>query len=478
MKRAAFVVLLLIAGLSLFTLAQETTAGVCPIPKGARVAVVIPETIINWPIPDPAAETEIIQLLINAGYNVVDQSLVAPLRYSQTVQDVVNFQELSSLQAQDAVQNLAQKLQADYLIVGQAVAAYASNNNGLWVMRARVEIRVIRVSDNTIVLSYGAESTGQDTSEQLAGKDALSNAGLIVGRYILHPTPIKQVLKLAVTNLGVSSNLSVNFDLGGRLSQMISDALIQQAQNSPLKGKIQVMATGKDLKAVLNSIQSGNLAQPNLLIAGQIVNLNLQNIGTFNLPIITMYINNLTYTIHLEVLDGSGAIIWGNDYSGSMTGKDAYMNMNGISSDNFNGSSIEAAFTKVVKEAVPDIMNTIDQWATQTAFFAPIVTTASATQSSSLQSQQFSFKLNDGMKIVGTFITQSINVQTAFFSTAIAINSIESITANPDGTFTIVSTNGSNIVGKITDPSFSIKTDFNPSITIPWNEVQNIKLED
>ena len=48
-----------------------------------RVMVVIPEEHLRRPVPDPAAETEIIRRLVDVGFRLVDQTQVAKVRDSE-----------------------------------------------------------------------------------------------------------------------------------------------------------------------------------------------------------------------------------------------------------------------------------------------------------------------------------------------------------------------------------------------------------
>ena len=112
------------------------------------IAVDIEEHIIR-PVPDPAAETAVVQKLIEQGFRVVRQ-------------------EFSSGQP-------------DILIKGEAFAQSVGRIGALEQARARIEVKVIRSSTGETIASEGLHAGGVDVNLDLAAKRAFQRAGEKLG---------------------------------------------------------------------------------------------------------------------------------------------------------------------------------------------------------------------------------------------------------------------------------------------------------
>lgn len=144
-----------------------------------RIGVVIAEHYIR-PIPDPAAETAIINQLTESGFRrMVDPGQLAQIRRSDAIKAVINQGD-----AMAAVRLLA-NAPLDYLIVGEAFAEYAGTDAGYNVIscRARVEARLIKVDTGEIIAAQGFHSGGIDITEFTAAKKSLNNAGKAAGKF-------------------------------------------------------------------------------------------------------------------------------------------------------------------------------------------------------------------------------------------------------------------------------------------------------
>lgn len=142
--------------------------------KGAQLpimAVVIPEEhrgrlpIVAAQPPDPAVETEIKKLLIDAGADVRD----------------VPANELAEWVTQynaDRATAWPQTLEGvELVVVGEAFSEGAQRIGGLRSSAARAEINVISRKDGRIVLADRATTRAVDVAEEVAGKTALEKAG-------------------------------------------------------------------------------------------------------------------------------------------------------------------------------------------------------------------------------------------------------------------------------------------------------------
>jgi len=106
--------------------------GVLKTGNAPKVMVVIPEYHIQRKIPDPAGETEIIKLFVNAGFPVVDPTMYMALKTNGTLSAIVDNP---------------------------------------------VEARAINTKNATIVAADGKHGSGLDIAESVSAKVALRNAG-------------------------------------------------------------------------------------------------------------------------------------------------------------------------------------------------------------------------------------------------------------------------------------------------------------
>lgn len=141
------------------------------------IMVVIPEVHIHRPIPDPAGETEIIRIFVEADFNLVDQQQIAAIRNQERV---INATKDASLAAA-----LGVEFGADIIIIGEAFSELAARQNGMISCRARVEARAIATSTGKILVADGQHASGLDVSENVAAKTALKNAGNQIAHYFM-----------------------------------------------------------------------------------------------------------------------------------------------------------------------------------------------------------------------------------------------------------------------------------------------------
>jgi len=142
-----------------------------------RVMVVIPEQHLGRTIRDPAAETEMIKLLLRQGFYLVDQKQSAEVRNSSVMRQI----EQGDFKAAAEV---GRRYGADILVTGEAFSQETfrkpveSGRIQMVVVgcRARVEYRAIRVDTAEIVSADGAHESGMDATTELASKKALAAA--------------------------------------------------------------------------------------------------------------------------------------------------------------------------------------------------------------------------------------------------------------------------------------------------------------
>lgn len=164
--------------------AQAGTVVLAPQVAQARISVLIPEEIIRRPVPDPAAETEIMRALIEAGYRVVDPGQ----QKRNAERNLLRGQDLNALP------DLQTRLNADYLVTGEAFAEeYGAVAQGVRGYTARLEVKVIDLASGQVVYSKAFQGSGVGATDALAGKTALMNVGRTAGREL--PGLLNQVLQ-------------------------------------------------------------------------------------------------------------------------------------------------------------------------------------------------------------------------------------------------------------------------------------------
>lgn len=147
--------------------------------RDPRIGVIIPEYHISAPIPDPAGETAIIKKLIEAGFSrMVDARQIQNIRYSQTLKAILQGNR------NDAI-SFASSQGLDYLIVGEAFSTRNSNLYGLTSCSARLEAKIIKADTGEVIATNGLYGTGVHSSEFIAAKLALNEAGEKMGDYMV-----------------------------------------------------------------------------------------------------------------------------------------------------------------------------------------------------------------------------------------------------------------------------------------------------
>jgi len=162
-----------------FILILATRAN-CATNGNFRVMVIIPEYHISHFVPDPAGETEIIRILLENGYKVVDQQQTAKIRYNDEVTAAIKGDS-----------QLATKIGlshgAEIIIVGEAFSETAGRlvPGGFITCRSRIEARAIKTDTGEIIAASGKYASGLDVAEFIAGKKAIQKAGVELGQYFI-----------------------------------------------------------------------------------------------------------------------------------------------------------------------------------------------------------------------------------------------------------------------------------------------------
>ena len=131
-----------------------------------------PAPVAQRPI-DPAVETEIKKMLIDAGFTVQDvpQNEITSLAKGWNAKEVKSWP-----------QGLAK---VDVLIAGEAFSEFAARIGNIVSCSARAEVNVVNRGDGKIAVADRTTVRAADLSEQIAGKKALQIAGRTLGIRLL-----------------------------------------------------------------------------------------------------------------------------------------------------------------------------------------------------------------------------------------------------------------------------------------------------
>lgn len=149
--------------------------------ENPRIAVIIPEYHLTHFAPDPAGETAVILKLQQAGFKrIIDPAQLSNIRNKNAVQAILAGDK-------KMLANLCRKYDVDFIITGEAFSEYAGNilNSGVHSCRARVEAKLIKADTGQIIAANGFQSSGVDIAEVMAGKNALTKAGELMGDYLV-----------------------------------------------------------------------------------------------------------------------------------------------------------------------------------------------------------------------------------------------------------------------------------------------------
>ena len=217
----------LLAGLTLL----PSVAGAAPSSPARRwrVMVIIPETHLARPrIPDPAAETMINKILIDAGYKVVDQGRIKEIRYSAVMDRILKGGPNA---AREAAQ-LGRKFGADLLVTGEALSQFVTQQQVETELgtvnrircKARVELKAIRMDTGEMVFADAAHRTGTpELTEELASKICLQQAA----------ESLEESLLSKLDRLAYAGDLQVELEVRGIASVALAQQLEQTLSRLP-----------------------------------------------------------------------------------------------------------------------------------------------------------------------------------------------------------------------------------------------------
>ena len=150
--------------------------------RNPKIAVYVPESHIQYRVPDPAGETAIVKALIAAGFSNVTEV--------GSRLEIQNPMKMSAAEMTSA----AQKFGVDIMIVGEAFSEGVGDaarflpgqqTSNMQACRARVEAKMFIVRTGQIIAADGKFGSGLDVSQAVASKKALAAAGQQMGEYFV-----------------------------------------------------------------------------------------------------------------------------------------------------------------------------------------------------------------------------------------------------------------------------------------------------
>lgn len=150
--------------------------------RNPKIAVYVPESHIQYRVPDPAGETAIVKALIAAGFSNVTEV--------GSRLEIQNPMKMSAAEMTSA----AQKFGVDIMIVGEAFSEGVGDaarflpgrqTSNMQACRARVEAKMFIVKTGQIIAADGKFGSGLDVSQAVASKKALAAAGQQMGEYFV-----------------------------------------------------------------------------------------------------------------------------------------------------------------------------------------------------------------------------------------------------------------------------------------------------
>lgn len=187
------------------------------------VVVVVPEQHLARRVPDPAVETRLNEVLLEAGFRVVDK---------QRIRKIVNNAVLDRLlqggpAAVREALRIAQRVGADVVVTGEAFSQRVAGRTvttdlgttDIVYCRARLELRAYRADTGELSYSGSTHMTGeQEMTEELASKSAFVAAADELAPKLIQnlkrlPAVDRGIIRIEVIGLGAATGAALREEL-------------------------------------------------------------------------------------------------------------------------------------------------------------------------------------------------------------------------------------------------------------------------
>ncbi|MBI2118722.1 MAG: hypothetical protein HYT97_03740 [Elusimicrobia bacterium] len=144
-----------------------------PMIGNPRVAILLDETIQGFEDSGSACTDAIAQGLLERGYKVVDRSELAAIRVAEATQ------QLLSGNMEQALKPIVQKLNAEVVITGKAIASPITTEGlgGLISYRATLTGKALKAQTGEILAAVSLQGSGLDATKEAASQKAMAQAG-------------------------------------------------------------------------------------------------------------------------------------------------------------------------------------------------------------------------------------------------------------------------------------------------------------
>ncbi len=158
-------------------------ASTVPPPQPARkplIMVIIPEYYRRSSVLFPAGETEIIRLLVERGYPVVDQQQIQHIRYKDEAKRAAQGDVAAAVA-------LANQFDAEIIIVGEAVSQRTAGRipGNIVACSGQLVAKAIQTDTGKILATHSMTDKGLDLTEEFAAKKALANVAGKIADYLI-----------------------------------------------------------------------------------------------------------------------------------------------------------------------------------------------------------------------------------------------------------------------------------------------------
>lgn len=461
-KASLFIILLIIISIFSFNFKSEAK-GV----KDLKYAVIIPEEIINSEVPDPAAETEIMNKLIENGFKVIDQHYVEEFRYTRDVR--------KALQNAGKAAEIGKELGVDVLIIGEAFTERVGEEEGLVNHRARLEAKAIKVDTGRVLYTDGIHAPADDITNETAAKSAFKSAatGWVVDFISMQP-PEKYGVLIPRFEFGDQVNKNTLSDvIAGDITKEIQRRLL----NSNVSENIRILSSGEERAEIYKKIQRDSFKLPSLMLQGKINQFEIEKLDKLDAFVVTHYKLAFNADFEWQIVNQTGdKIVMGNEtgsieYEATYAGLDEAPKYTEMKEDD----KMKQALDYIIDQIVIDIQNAVEKQIEQDKSRYKKSALAKQLGSEPVKNISYEFKTLDGDQFKGNILGK-ISFDSGVMNLTITPKELKKISRKNDE-WILKTNNGSQYTGKVISNQIQIKVN-NNKLSLSFEDIKSISLVD